>query len=53
MEKRGNLLLTKEELIEIKAGIVPARIFETWGLSIDELIDMISSGNYQLISSAE
>jgi hypothetical protein len=53
MEKQGNLLLTNEELTQIKAGILPPRIFETWGLSLNELIDMISSGEYRIMSSLE
>jgi hypothetical protein len=53
MEKQGNLLLTNEELTQIKAGILPHRIFETWGLSLNELIDMISNGEYKVMSSPE
>lgn len=49
MEKTGSVLLTQEELDQIKAGILPDRIEKDWGLTTAELIAIIESGNYQVV----
>jgi hypothetical protein len=47
LEKTGAVTLTEEELIQIRSGVLPQRIEQTWGLSLSELSSIISSGNYQ------
>lgn len=52
LEKTGAVTLTEYELVEAKSGILPIRISQTWGLSLDELLVIIRSGNYQSIGSS-
>lgn len=47
MEKNGSLKLSPEEVKQIREGVVPDRIKDSWGLSLEELSVMIAAGDYQ------
>jgi len=46
MEKSGRIILTREDLAEFKKGRVSQRIRETWGLTLDQLSEIIASNEY-------
>lgn len=48
IEKSGKIIISERELSEIKFGNIPDRI-AAWGLSLDELNNIISSRNYRVI----
>lgn len=49
LEKTGNLVLTEDEFLETKAGKLPPRILNEWGLSLSDLQAIITSGKYSTI----
>lgn len=49
MEKTGSLLLSSSEYFEIMTGTVPKRISENWGLSLEQLLDIINARQYELM----
>jgi hypothetical protein len=49
MEKTGSLLLTPNEYFEIMSGTVPKRISDNWGLSLDQILDIINNREYELM----
>ena len=53
MEKTGALLLTEDEKRKILSGMLPSRLAENWGYSLDELLNVIKQGNYNLIGNYE
>jgi len=46
MEKTGGFELTSEELYLCKNGSVPSGLIERWGLTPQEILDIIESGQY-------
>lgn len=48
MEKSGKIYLSPDELAELKAGRLPERIANEWGLSLDEALAMVRNGCYEL-----
>ena len=46
MEKTGGFELTSEELYLCKNGRVPSGLIERWGLTPQEILDIIESGQY-------
>lgn len=48
MEKNGKIVLTPEELKDIREGTLPKRVAEQWGLTIQEARDMVNQGCYSL-----
>jgi hypothetical protein len=52
LEKTGSLKLTQLELNEIQRGDIPFRIKNEWNLSLNEILDIIQSGQYQVIGQS-
>lgn len=48
MEKNGSLKLTSSEYFEIITGVVPKRISDNWGLSLDQLLAIINNREFEL-----
>lgn len=48
MEKNGKITLTSEELKLIREGVLPTRISDTWGLTLEEAKAMVNQGCYSL-----
>lgn len=46
LEKSGTILLTDNDIAEYRAGNVSDRITQTWGLSFEQLQDVITKNNY-------
>lgn len=51
MEKNGSLVLSSAELAEIRSGTIPDRIFCAWGLTLEQLSDMIRNNQYAVIDT--
>jgi hypothetical protein len=51
MEKTGSLLLSSDEYFQIKTGIIPERIQQNWGLSLEELRVIISNQQFELMDA--
>jgi len=47
MEKNGCILLTEEDLREYNLGSVSDRVTQLWGLSLQQLKEVIDSGSYE------
>lgn len=46
LEKSGNVVLTKDDLILFSQGEVSPRLQETWGLTLEELKSIIHGNSY-------
>jgi hypothetical protein len=46
MEKTGKVALTSYDLDQFSQGKVSQRLEELWGLTLDELKEIVSSRNY-------
>jgi hypothetical protein len=50
MEKNSSVVLTKDEVEQVKAGKIPMRIAATWGFTLEELTAIINAGTYTVTS---
>lgn len=48
MEKDGKIILTREELVQINSGVLPAKVSSEWGLTLSEVKEMIRLGCYKI-----
>lgn len=48
MEKSGKIQLSQEELDSIRQGVLPRRISIEWGLTLEDAINMVNQGCYQI-----
>lgn len=49
LEKTGKLLLTQDDIDKANNDEVSIRIKQNWGLSLEELLDIIRTYQYELI----
>jgi len=52
LEKNGTIALTENDLKEYNSGNVSQRVKDSWGLSIDELKEVIEKESYTKIDLA-
>jgi hypothetical protein len=52
LEKNGTIALTENDLKEYNSGNVSQRVKDSWGLSIDELKEVIEKESYTKIDPA-
>lgn len=50
MEKNSSVVLTADEIVEIAHGLLPLRLSQTWGFSLEELRAIIDAGTYTITS---
>ena len=48
MEKSGTVILTEKDLEDYKEGRVSLRLQEEWGLTFEELRNIIETNNYKV-----
>ena len=53
LEKHGSLIVTEQEKVQILGGEIPERINNLWGLSLEELIGIINTGQYRITGKVE
>lgn len=53
LEKQGHVVLTDEDMDQYNRGQVSNRVKETWGLSLADLKEVISSKQYTIIKVKE
>lgn len=53
LEKLGHVVLTDEDLEQYNKGSVSDRIMRTWGLSLDELRQVVETKQYITIKTKE
>ena len=46
LEKTGTIVLTSTEISQIIGGVLPDRIRETWGISLETAQQIVSGGSY-------
>lgn len=47
--KSGELILTEDDIKQSKEGNVSKRVKETWGLSLEELNQVVANKDYKTI----
>lgn len=52
LEKSGTITLTTEDLNELHAGKVSERVQSTWGLTLQQLQEIVAMKSYVLHSAA-
>lgn len=53
IEKSGNIMLTNDDLEKYNQGIVSDRISQTWGLSYEDLKEVIESKQFTKVKDVE
>ena len=53
LEKNSSVVLTDDDLKEYKEGRVSKRVRETWEFSLEELKEVVESGNYNITKTKE
>jgi hypothetical protein len=48
LEKSGEIVLTEEEIKKSKKGVVSKRIQEDWGLTAEQLSEIVEDNNYKV-----
>lgn len=51
LEKNGELKLTDEDLSLVKEGSVSKRVSQTWGLTLEQLQEVVATNDYVKIDS--
>lgn len=51
LEKSGSIVLTKEDLDDLRLGLVSERVKSSWGLTLEQLQEIVSNNNYTIITS--
>jgi hypothetical protein len=51
LEKRGIIRLTESELKAVKSGQFPERVLQEWGLTQQELKDIVESQQFETETS--
>lgn len=49
MEKSGRILLTQDDLASFYSGLVSDRVRDMWGISFEELRDIIQNNQYEKV----
>lgn len=50
IEKSSSVVLTDDEIEQIKSGKIPMRIGSTWGFTLPELQSILAAGTYSKTS---
>jgi hypothetical protein len=53
IEKTGSIVLTEDDIQKYNQGIVSDRIYQTWGLSLEALKDVIEQKQFTKIKDVE
>lgn len=51
LEKSGTIQLTKDDINLAKSGIVSERVKQTWGLTLQQLQEVVNNNDYNQITS--
>jgi hypothetical protein len=51
LEKSGTIQLTEEDVLLAKQGVVSDRVKETWGLTLQELQEVVNNNDYNKITN--
>ena len=49
IEKNSSLVLTESEFHSLKQGILPYRLYNVWGMTLEESLHCIATGQYTLL----
>lgn len=52
MQKNGSIVLTNQELSSIRNGHLPTRIFEAWGLTLEDIRGKIATGEVTVMEDS-
>ncbi len=51
LEKSGTIVLTTEDLQDLRLGLVSERVKSTWGFTLQQLQEIVKNNNYTIITS--
>jgi hypothetical protein len=51
LEKSGTIVLTNEDLQDLRLGLVSERVKSTWDLTLQQLQEIVEQNNYTIITS--
>ena len=51
LEKSGSIVLTKEDLDDLRLGLVSERVKSSWGLTLEQLQEIVRNNDYTIITS--
>ena len=52
LEKSGTIVLTDEDLKELKDGKVSKRVEDNWGLSVEQLKEVVKNNEYKPLNKS-
>lgn len=50
LEKSGTIQLTEDDINSAKSGIVSERVKQTWGLTLEQLQEVVNNNDYNTIT---
>jgi hypothetical protein len=53
LEKNGSIVLTQDDINQYNAGIVSERVKQTWGLTFEQLQEIIESKQFTKVKDVE
>lgn len=53
LEKNGSVVLTEDDISKYNAGVVSERVRQTWGLSLDELRQVVENKQFGKVKDTE
>lgn len=51
LEKSGSIVLTKEDLDDLRLNLVSERVKSSWGLTLEQLQEIVRNNDYTIITS--